>query len=41
MEISTIDEITSELGITHDEAAPIRAEFADKISARLGFGSGH
>lgn len=40
MEISVIDEITSELGITHDEEAPIRAEFADKISARLGFGSG-
>jgi uncharacterized tellurite resistance protein B-like protein len=37
-ESSTLDEIASELGLTHEEYAPIRAEFADKISARLGFG---
>ena len=38
-ESATLDEIASELDMTGREIAPIRAEFADKISARLGFGS--
>jgi|SRR5664280_2005811 len=38
-ESATLDEIASELDMTGRETAPIRAEFADKISARLGFGS--
>jgi uncharacterized tellurite resistance protein B-like protein len=38
-ESATLDEIASELDMTARETAPIRAEFADKISARLGFGS--
>ncbi|MGA3058285.1 MAG: TerB family tellurite resistance protein [Candidatus Limnocylindrales bacterium] len=38
-ESATLDEIASELGMTREEIAPVRAEFADKISARLGFGS--
>jgi uncharacterized tellurite resistance protein B-like protein len=40
MENSTLVEIASELDISRDEAAPIRAEFADKISARFGFSQG-
>jgi uncharacterized tellurite resistance protein B-like protein len=38
-ESATLDEIASELDVTREEAAAIRAEFADRISARLGFGS--
>jgi uncharacterized tellurite resistance protein B-like protein len=38
-ESATLDEIASELDMTGRETAPIRAEFADRISARLGFGS--
>jgi uncharacterized tellurite resistance protein B-like protein len=38
METSTLDEIASELQIPHDDEAAVRAEFADKISARFGFG---
>ena len=37
MENSTLVEIASELDITHEDAAAVRAEFADKISARFGF----
>lgn len=39
-ESATLDEIASELDLSHEEYAPIRAEFAAKISARLGFGQG-
>ncbi len=38
-ESATLDEIASELDVTREEASAIRAEFADKISARLGFGT--
>jgi uncharacterized tellurite resistance protein B-like protein len=37
MEISTLDEIASELDIEREQSAPVRAEFADLISARFGF----
>jgi uncharacterized tellurite resistance protein B-like protein len=37
MENATLVEIASELDISHDEAAEVRAEFADKLSARFGF----
>ena len=40
MESSTLVEIASELDISREEAAQIRAEFADKISARFGFSAG-
>ena len=40
MENSSPVEIASELDISREEAAQIRAEFADKISARFGFSSG-
>jgi|SRR5271157_2932395 len=39
MESATLDEIASELDIPHEDAAAVRAEFADRITARLGFGS--
>jgi uncharacterized tellurite resistance protein B-like protein len=38
-ESALLNEIASELDIDHAEAAAIRAEFADKISARRGMGS--
>ena len=38
MESTTLDEIASELEIERKDAAAIRAEFADKITARMGFG---
>ena len=38
MENATLLEIASELDIGQGEAAQVRAEFADKISARFGFG---
>ena len=37
MESSTLDEIASELDIEHEQAAAVRATFADKISARMRF----
>jgi uncharacterized tellurite resistance protein B-like protein len=40
MESSTLVEIASELDISREEAAQIRAEFADRISARFGFSAG-
>jgi uncharacterized tellurite resistance protein B-like protein len=40
MENSTLVEIASELDISRDDAAHIRAVFADKISARFGFSQG-
>lgn len=39
MEISMLDEIASELQIPSVDAAKVRAEFADKITARFGFGT--
>ena len=39
-ESATLDEIASELDLSHEDYTPIRAEFADKFSARLGFGTG-
>ena len=36
MENATLDEIANELGLTHDDVAPVRADFAAKLSARLG-----
>jgi uncharacterized tellurite resistance protein B-like protein len=39
MENSTLDEIASELDVPREDAAIVRAEFADKISARFGFGT--
>jgi len=36
-ESSTLDEIANELKITRVDAAAVRAEFADKLSARFGF----
>jgi uncharacterized tellurite resistance protein B-like protein len=39
MENATLVEIASELDIGREEAAQVRAEFADKISARFGFGT--
>jgi uncharacterized tellurite resistance protein B-like protein len=38
-ESATLDEIASELDIAREDLHAVRAEFADKISARLGFGS--
>ncbi|MGZ6265323.1 MAG: tellurite resistance TerB family protein [Candidatus Limnocylindrales bacterium] len=38
-ESATLDEIASELDISRHDLTSIRAEFAGKISARLGFGS--
>jgi uncharacterized tellurite resistance protein B-like protein len=38
-ESSTLDEIASELDISREDLTKIRAEFADKISARFGFGT--
>jgi uncharacterized tellurite resistance protein B-like protein len=37
MENATLDEIASELDVAKEDAAKVRAEFADKISARFGF----
>jgi uncharacterized tellurite resistance protein B-like protein len=37
MENSTLVEIASELDLSHEDAAAVRADFADKISARFGF----
>jgi uncharacterized tellurite resistance protein B-like protein len=39
MESATLDEIASELDIPAEDLHAVRAEFADKYSARLGFGS--
>jgi uncharacterized tellurite resistance protein B-like protein len=39
MESATLDEIASELDIPRQDLHDVRAEFADKFSARLGFGS--
>src|SRR5450631_3569288 len=38
-ESATLNEIASELGLSREDAAAIRAEFADWISARIGFGT--
>jgi uncharacterized tellurite resistance protein B-like protein len=38
-ESTTLDEIASELDISREDATAVRAEFADKITARLGFGT--
>jgi uncharacterized tellurite resistance protein B-like protein len=38
-ESATLNEIASELGLSREEAAGIRAEFAEWISARLHFGA--
>jgi uncharacterized tellurite resistance protein B-like protein len=38
-ESATLNEIASELGLSREEAAGIRAEFAEWISARLNFGA--
>jgi uncharacterized tellurite resistance protein B-like protein len=37
MESATLDEIASELDIERDEATAVRARFADKFTARLGY----
>jgi uncharacterized tellurite resistance protein B-like protein len=37
MESATLDEIASELDLEREQAAAVRAAFADKISARMGF----
>jgi uncharacterized tellurite resistance protein B-like protein len=37
MENSTLVEIANELGLSREDAARVRADFADKISARFGF----
>ncbi|MGD0018140.1 MAG: TerB family tellurite resistance protein [Candidatus Limnocylindrales bacterium] len=37
MESSALTEIASELGLDREQAAAVRAEFADRISARLSF----
>lgn len=39
METALLNEIASELDIEREEASAIRAEFADKISARRGLGT--
>jgi uncharacterized tellurite resistance protein B-like protein len=39
-ESSVLDEIANELGLDPTQARPIRAEFAEKFSARFDFGSG-
>ncbi len=38
-ESATLNEIASELEISREDAAAVRAEFAEWISARLGFGT--
>ena len=38
-ETATIDEIASELEISRQDAATVRAEFASRLSARFGFGA--
>lgn len=38
MESSTLTEIAAELDVENGDAAAVRAEFADKISARFNFG---
>jgi DnaJ-domain-containing protein 1 len=38
-ESATLDEIASELDISREELHNVRAEFAEKFSARLGFGT--
>jgi len=40
MESSTLDEIAAEMDISREDAARVRAEFADKLSARFGFRGG-
>jgi uncharacterized tellurite resistance protein B-like protein len=37
-ESATMDEIASELELSREDAAAVRAEFAGKLSARFGFG---
>jgi uncharacterized tellurite resistance protein B-like protein len=37
MESAAMTEIASELGMNREQAAAVRAEFADRITARLGF----
>jgi uncharacterized tellurite resistance protein B-like protein len=39
MESSTLVEIAEELDVAKEDAAAVRAEFADKISARFNFGT--
>jgi uncharacterized tellurite resistance protein B-like protein len=39
MESSTLVEIAEELDVSNEDAAAVRAEFADKISARFNFGA--
>jgi uncharacterized tellurite resistance protein B-like protein len=39
METATMDEIASELEISREDAAAVRAEFASQLSARFGFGT--
>lgn len=38
MESAMVDEMASELEISREDAAAVRAEFAGKLSARFGFG---
>jgi uncharacterized tellurite resistance protein B-like protein len=38
-ESSTVDEIATELELSREDAAAVRAEFAGKLSARFGFGT--
>ncbi len=38
-ESATMDEIASELEMSRDDAATVRAEFAGRLSARFGFGT--
>jgi uncharacterized tellurite resistance protein B-like protein len=37
-ESATVDEIATELELSREDAAAVRAEFAGKLSARFGFG---
>ena len=37
-ESATLDQVANELKLTRVDAAAIRAEFADRLSARFGFG---
>ncbi len=37
MEAATLNQIAGELGLDRDQAAAVRAEFADKLTARHGF----
>ena len=39
MESSTLNEIASELDVPREDLTKVRAEFGEKFSARLGFGS--